>query len=152
MYQLYSILKDCNKPPTPDKIDITSARQQLDWKAEAEYLQKLEKSSENIKKAFQNQQAHTIVSEIPSGFVLLATYDLRQGPWDQEKFEQVLMEWVIACDQLFEEVEWPKFIALMNYMHYTSTLLNILKCNGIKWRLIKMGDNTIEDVCNMFLV
>jgi hypothetical protein len=65
MFQLYSILKDRDEPPTPDEIDIASAKRQLDWKAEAEYLQKLEKSSKNIKKAFQNQQAHAIVSETP---------------------------------------------------------------------------------------
>ncbi len=62
MYQLYSILKDCDEPPTPDEINIASAKRQLDWKTEAEYLQKLEKSLENIKKAFQNQQTHAIVS------------------------------------------------------------------------------------------
>ena len=79
MYQLYSILKDHDEPPTPDEIDIASARRQLDWKAEAEYLQKLEKSSENIKKAFQNQQARAIVSEIPPGFLLRVTYDFTTG-------------------------------------------------------------------------
>ena len=62
MYQLYSILKDCDKPPTPNEINIASAKGQLDWKTKAEYLQKLKKSSENIKKAFQNQQTCTIVS------------------------------------------------------------------------------------------
>jgi hypothetical protein len=65
MYQLYSILKDRDDPPSPDEIDIASAKRQLDWKAEAEYLQMLEKSSENIKKAFQDQQARAIVSKIP---------------------------------------------------------------------------------------
>jgi hypothetical protein len=80
MYQLYSILKDRDEPPTPDKINIASAKRQLDWKAEAEYLQKLEKLSENIKKAFQNQQAHAIVSglpRVPPGISLL--YDLTTG-------------------------------------------------------------------------
>jgi hypothetical protein len=62
------------------------------------------------------------------------------------------MEWVIACDQPFEEVERPKFIAMMNYAHHTGTSLKILKRNGIKLCLMKMGDDTIEDVCNMFLV
>ena len=62
MYQLYSILKDHDEPPTPDEINIASAKRQLDWKTEAEYLQKLKKSSENIKKAFQNQQTRAIVS------------------------------------------------------------------------------------------
>jgi hypothetical protein len=77
MYQLYSILKDRDEPPTPDEINIASAKRQLDWKAEAEYLQKLEKSSENIKKAFQNQQAHAIVSGLPPGISSL--YDLTTG-------------------------------------------------------------------------
>jgi hypothetical protein len=62
------------------------------------------------------------------------------------------MEWVIACDQPFEEVERPEFIAMMNYVHHTGTSLKIPKCNGIKLHLIKMGDNTIKDVHNMFLV
>jgi len=73
MYQLYSILKDRAEPPTPEELDIASAKQQLDGKAEVEYLKKLEKSSENIKKAFQDQQARAIVGDIPSGFPLLVT-------------------------------------------------------------------------------
>lgn len=94
MYQFYSILKDHDKPTTPKEIDITSAK----WPLDDEYLQKLEKSSKNIKKVFQNQQACTIVSELSFGFPLGLTYHLLQGPWDQEKFEQLIMEWVIACN------------------------------------------------------
>ena len=59
----------------------------------------------------------------------------------QEKFEQVLMEWVIACDQPFEEVERPEFVVMMNYTHHTGTPLKIPKRNGIKRRLMKMGDD-----------
>lgn len=70
MYQLYLILKDRDEPPTPEEVDIATAKQQLDGKAEAEYLRKLEeKSSENIKKAFQDQKARAIVSGNPTGFL-----------------------------------------------------------------------------------
>ena len=63
------------------------------------------------------------------------------------------MEWVIACDQPFEEVQRPEFIAMMNYMHHVvGTGLKIPKRNGIKRRLMKMGDDTIDDVRKMFLV
>ena len=62
-HQLYCILKDRDEPPTPDEIAVKSGKQQLDGKAEVEYLQKLENSSENIKKAFQDQQAQAAVSE-----------------------------------------------------------------------------------------
>jgi hypothetical protein len=77
---------------------------------------------------------------------------LRQGPWDQEKFEQVIMEWIIACDQPFEEVERPEFVAMMKYTRHTGTSLKIPKRDGIKRRLMKMGDDTIQDVRRMFLV
>ncbi len=79
MYQLYSILKDRNELPTPEEIDIASGKRQLDGKAEAEYLKKLEKLSKNIKKAFQDQQAHAVVSEIPCGFPLLVIYNVMTG-------------------------------------------------------------------------
>jgi hypothetical protein len=64
------------------------------------------------------------------------------------------MEWIIACDQPFEEVEQPKFIAMMDYTHHAmaDTSLKILKCDSIKQRLMKMGDDTIEDVSKMFSV
>jgi hypothetical protein len=57
MYHLYVILKDREEPPTPDEIAIASGKKQLDGHAEAKYLKKLEKTSENIKKAFEDQQA-----------------------------------------------------------------------------------------------
>ena len=50
MYWLYSFLKSCNEPTTAKEIDFASAKQPLD----GEYLQKLEKLSKNIKKAFQS--------------------------------------------------------------------------------------------------
>jgi len=66
MHQLYCILKNCAKPPTPDEIAITTGKKRLDGCAEAKYLWKLEKSSKNIKKAFEDQQACTTVSNMLS--------------------------------------------------------------------------------------
>ena len=81
MFQLYSILKDCNEPFSLDKIDITSAKRQLNWKAKAEYLEKLKKSLENIKKAFQNQHARAIVGQFPLAIhhLQLINYDRDHG-------------------------------------------------------------------------
>jgi hypothetical protein len=64
MHQLYYILKNRDEPPTPNEIAIASGKKQLDGRTEAEYIRKLEKSSENIKKAFEDQQAHAAVSNI----------------------------------------------------------------------------------------
>jgi hypothetical protein len=66
MYQLYCILKDREKPPTPDEIAVACGKRELDGQAEAEYLNKLEKSSGNIKKAFEDQKAHAAVSDVIS--------------------------------------------------------------------------------------
>ena len=62
------------------------------------------------------------------------------------------MEWVIACDQPFEEVQRPEFITMMNYTHHSGTSLKIPKHDGIKRHLMKMVDDTIESVRKMFLV
>ena len=77
MYHLYSILKDRDGPLTPDEIDIASAKRRLNETTEAEYLQKLQRSSENIKKAFQDQEACAIVSEICWAFPRLRLMILR---------------------------------------------------------------------------
>jgi len=63
MYQLYCILKDWDVPPTLDEIAIASGKKWLDRKTEVEYFKKLERASENIKKAFEEQQARATVSE-----------------------------------------------------------------------------------------
>jgi len=63
MYRLYCILKDWEEPPTPDKIAVASCKKKLDGSTEAEYMKKLENVSENIKKAFEDQQVWARVSE-----------------------------------------------------------------------------------------
>jgi hypothetical protein len=63
MHRLYCILKDREEPPTPDEIAIAAGKKKLDGNTEAEYIKKLESASENIKKAFEDQQARAGVSE-----------------------------------------------------------------------------------------
>ena len=62
------------------------------------------------------------------------------------------MEWVIACDQPFEKVKRPEFITMMNYTYHTGTSLKISKHDGIKRHLMKMDNETIEDVYKLFSV
>ena len=150
MYLLYCILKDHEGPPTPEEIAIASGKKQLDGHAESNYLKKLEKASENIKKAFENQQAQAAVSDnLINAYISLISW---QGPWDQEKFEQLLMEWIISCDQPFDQVEKPEFATMMNFTHHTGGPLKILQCNAIKQCVMKMGEETIDGVRGMFSV
>jgi hypothetical protein len=77
---------------------------------------------------------------------------IQQGPWDQETFEQLLTEWIVACDQPFDEVEKPEFVMMMNFVCHTGSLLKIPKRDGIRWCMMKMGEEIIEGVCEMFTV
>ncbi|KAI9434270.1 hypothetical protein BJY52DRAFT_1100235, partial [Lactarius psammicola] len=95
MFWLYCVLKDREEMPMPEEIAIASGKQALDPKNEAAYIERLEAASENIRKAFAAQEAKAA------------------GPWDQEKFEQLLTEWVVACNQPFDAVEKPEFVELM---------------------------------------
>jgi hypothetical protein len=61
-----------------------------------------------------------------------------------EMFKRYLAEWVVACDQPFEEVERPEFCRLLKYMHTGSKLLNIPHRTALKDRIMKMGKSTVE--------
>jgi hypothetical protein len=77
---------------------------------------------------------------------------VRQGPWNQDRFKQLLTEWIVACDQPFDEVDKLEFITMMNFTHHSGASLKILKHDGIRHRVMKMGDETIEGLGEMFAV
>jgi len=62
MYQLYCVLNGRPEPPTAEEIAIASGKKPFSEKAQAEYIKKLESASENIKRAFQEQEARAAVS------------------------------------------------------------------------------------------
>jgi hypothetical protein len=74
------------------------------------------------------------------------------GPWDQEKFEDLLVEWIVATDQPCYTVNEPKFHDLMMYTHHPSPNLNIPHCDTVRRQIMKMGDDTIKATKQMFLV
>ncbi|KAK7433563.1 hypothetical protein VKT23_020717 [Stygiomarasmius scandens] len=87
MHRLWEILHRRSDPPTPEEKEIAAGHKALDTKAVNSYLAKLEKASQDIQQAFEQQAAKSA------------------GPWDQAEFEKLLVEWIVACDQPFEEVE-----------------------------------------------
>ncbi|KAF8219860.1 hypothetical protein L208DRAFT_1337330, partial [Tricholoma matsutake] len=83
--------------PTEEEINFASSKMSLDATKASEFLKKLENASMKIQDAFACQ----VLDE-----------------WDQAKFEKLLVEWIVACDQQFEEVEHPALHALLMYTHY----------------------------------
>ena len=45
--------------------------------------------------------------------------------WNQAKFERLITEWIVACDQPFNEVEKPEFCEMLTYAHHPSPTLKI---------------------------
>jgi hypothetical protein len=41
------------------------------------------------------------------------------------------MEWIVACDQPFNEVEKPEFVSMLQYAHHSPTKLKLPNDQGI---------------------
>ena len=76
---------------------------------------------------------------------------IQEANWDQDTFEQLLAEWMVACDQPFEEVDQPEFHRLLEYTHLQPSL-HIPHRQSMKRRIRKMGEDTVEEVKNMIAV
>jgi hypothetical protein len=58
---------------------------------------------------------------------------------------------MIVCDQPFDEVEKSEFIAAMSYGRSTSKF-TLPKQDGVRRRVMKLGDETVEEIKAMFSV
>ena len=74
-----------------------------------------------------------------------------QGLWDQAKFERLLTEWIVACDQPFDEVE-EEFIKLMTYACHPAPSVKLPGREGIRCWVMKMGEETVDGIHEMFAV
>ena len=76
----------------------------------------------------------------------------KQEPWDQVKFERLLIEWLVASDQPFSEVKSPELIDLLNYVHRGAKDLKISSCYTVKRRVMEMGEEGFKKIKLMFEV
>jgi hypothetical protein len=63
----------------------------------------------------------------------------------------LVLEWIITCDQPFDEVEKPEYIAMMEYGRDPSKF-SLPKRSGVRRRVMKLGADTIEATKTMFSV
>ncbi|KAF8223657.1 hypothetical protein L208DRAFT_1516345, partial [Tricholoma matsutake] len=135
MYRLYLAMNDCPSDQImAEEFDIASGKKVLDPGVASEWLNQLESANMDIRKAFNKQ------------------VEAAAGPWDQEKFEDLLAKWIVATDQPFYTVDEPKFCDLMMYTHHPSPNLKIPHRDTVRRWIMKMGDDTIEDTKQMCLV
>ncbi|KAF5317589.1 hypothetical protein D9758_018466 [Tetrapyrgos nigripes] len=122
-----------NGPITQQEIDIAAGRASLDATFQAALDDEIEKRQETIKESFSRQQAAA------------------QEPWDQAKFKDLLVKWIVACNQPFTEVEQQEFVDLLQYVHHSGGTLQIPKQDAIRHKVFKLGENTIKEMREMFL-
>lgn len=75
-------------------------------------------------------------------------FSIQEANWDQNMFEQLLAQWMVACDQPFEEVDRLEFHRLLEYTHLQQSL-HIPHRQAMKRRVMKMGEDTVTDVKKM---
>ncbi|KAF8463579.1 hypothetical protein JB92DRAFT_3136431 [Gautieria morchelliformis] len=100
MHRLYETIKSRpEQRPTSKELQIAANTVPINSKTVQGYLRTLESKRGPLSAAFSHQVAKNEV------------------PWDQDKFKRLLVEWQVACDQPFGEVEKPEFQALLEYTH-----------------------------------
>jgi hypothetical protein len=58
----------------------------------------------------------------------------------------------VACDQPFDEVEKPEFIGMLQYAYQSPTNFKLPSRDGIRRRVMKLGEETVEGTRAMFKV
>ncbi|KAF8184311.1 hypothetical protein K438DRAFT_2161513, partial [Mycena galopus ATCC 62051] len=102
---LYTRKDEC---PTQAEIDLAQGNVPADTAAAKVYLGTVESTTASILKSLEVQAKKA--------------HEKTHGVFEQETFNRLLAEWMVACDQPFEEVDKPEFIRLMEYTHHGATL------------------------------
>ncbi|KAI9507343.1 hypothetical protein F5148DRAFT_981561, partial [Russula earlei] len=112
-FNLYMVLKDRETPPTEDEIAFASGCKEFTGHDQAQYVKALDTRASTITSAFLRQEQATM------------------EPFNSSKFDHLLTEWIVTCDQSFDEVEKPEFINMLQYAHHSQTKLNLPDRQGI---------------------
>jgi hypothetical protein len=75
-----------------------------------------------------------------------------QDDFKQETFEALLANWVAATDQPFDTTESPEFRDLLQYLYQKKANLQIPSRHSVRNRIMKMGENTVTKLKEMFAV
>lgn len=70
--------------------------------------------------------------------------------WDQGEFERLLVRWIVATDQPFEEVERVEFKELLEYTHREA--IQFPSLSTVRRRIMKQGIDTVASIQQMVKV
>lgn len=147
-FRLYQVLYHRPGPPTPDELALARGTKAMDADTAAAYKEEVDKLNQNIKTMFEKQAAAADASCLE--FSVLSLLILRQEPWDQQHFEDLIAKWVAACDQPFTAVNAPEFREMLQYAHRKR--LRLPHDQSVKERIEKMSKEMQDGLKKIFAV
>jgi hypothetical protein len=117
---------------------------------QADYLKIIEANTTGIKEVFEKQRAKSTVHHF-FGYTVLLTIFHCLGTLGPRKFKQLLIKWMVTCDQPFTEVENPEFIVAMSYGR-TYSKFTLPKKDGVCRQGMKLGEEVVKETKAMFSV
>ncbi|KIJ27296.1 hypothetical protein M422DRAFT_271550 [Sphaerobolus stellatus SS14] len=145
MNHLYEELKSRkDSPPTVLELQIASGQIPLNSEDSIEYIKSLEaKRDRSLVDMFKEQAAK------------------KESPFDPKEFEKRLTEWLVACDQPFEEVERPeKDASLLNALEKLRHIVRAIRSSPQRRKLWKQevealrrdDEGHLEEVVKMLIL
>ncbi|KAM5534121.1 hypothetical protein V8D89_012212 [Ganoderma adspersum] len=123
-FRLYEILRKRDTPPSVLEMQLARGQGALTREEAHTYIEDLEKKADALVQSLQGSL----------------------NPWDQDQFEQLLAEWIAACDQPFDTVEKLELHSLLQYTYHRPEHLDIPSAATIKKRIMDLSDKYVEEL------
>jgi hypothetical protein len=113
--------------------------------AAQKYLDELNKLTGTLEVMWAKQAAASKVWTFLISFHLCSLTLVQQEPWNQQKFEELLMKFIVATDQPFTLTKEQSFRDLLQCTHhYATASLKIPGPTTVKSRVMELGAEVIE--------
>ncbi|KAM5546301.1 hypothetical protein V8D89_000427 [Ganoderma adspersum] len=124
-FRLYEILRKRDMLPSVLEMQLARGQGALTHEEAHTYIEDLEKKADALVQSLQGSL---------------------NEPWDQDQFEQLLTEWIAACDQPFDAVEKLELHSLLQYTYHRPEHLDIPSAATIKKRIMDLSDKYVEEL------
>ena len=153
IFKFYCYLKDRvpHVPLSPEEKGIASGEIELSSAKLAELVKAHGTHQVLLENAFSWQQEKAAVSS----YVLKQLHSFHhriQEPWSQERFEELLIRWIVTSDQPFNEVENPELVNLLKYVNWSLSSFKIPSRFTVKHHVASIGAEGVQQMKELFLV
>jgi hypothetical protein len=151
MYKLFESIKARKEPPTFDEQQLAANAISIDSPIAQKILSEVKAKDGSVAVLFHKQ----IQKEVQCLFVRvypMLIYFQQETEFDVKTWENLLVRWIAACDQPFEDVEKPEFKALLKYTRGASHQLQIPSATTVKRRIMDLGKQMEEELKTLIRV